>query len=485
MIQPENTEQTVTGQADDDTQTGTNDEAGDGTNDNEGEQNNEGNEDPVDETETPPVDDNQQGDNNDADDQGNNQQDPNGSDDSDNSDDELSDYPFLSSEAPSSLSSSEKVLLASLTDFSFAFASKVSQLKGEESYIVSPVSLAYLLGMLSEGATGETRKEILSALGFKDDAQLSLNEFCRDLMVLSSKAAGKDEVLEIANAGVLNSGFQLLESYKESVKNYYDASAVNMDFVSEDVVGYINRWSSRHTHERIKEVIDYVDPLSRAVFMNALYFKASWAICFDKAATRNASFTTENGVSRTVPMMLHKDQYSSFRYADMGTFKAVKLSYGTPIYEREGNYSMTILLPSEGVTVDNVLSGLDADKWSMLQSSFTRRAVDLQIPRFEASFNGNLNDLLIELGVKSMFNNADFSRMSQEPLFISIVKQVANITVDESGTEAAAVTIASMDMEGPSGETPDFVVFHADHPFLFAITENTTGAILFMGCYKE
>ena len=175
--------------------------------------------------------------------------------------------------------------------------------------------------------------------------------------------------------------------------------------------------------------------------------------------------------------------FVSTPYATGKDFAAVRLAYGNPNSPAPGNYSMTIILPDEGNSATDILGSFDHDSWAALQASFSSQTVDLKLPRFDIESDMDLNDVLKEIGIKSMFANADFSNMTEQAVYISLVKQVANISVDEAGTEAASVSVAAFDGAAPGGEAPTFIPFYADHPFIFAITENTTGAILFLGCY--
>ena len=390
-------------------------------------------------------------------------------------------YEFLANEAPAALSAAQKEQLSKLNTFAFSFAGLMDEKKGNNSFVFSPVSLAYLLGMIAEGADGATHREICTSLGFGPDSQQEINEFCRDLIVLASKAASKDEVLQIANVAVLNKDFKLLESYRKSVKNYYDASAFNLDFATQDVAGYVNKWASEHTNGVIEKVLNDVDPTTRAILMNALYFKAQWMIPFDEYYTAEGDFTGADGKVRKEMMM--KSDPNDFKYAKLDGFSALRMEYGSS-YVKAGNYCMYILLPDKGVSATQLLGKLDKSAWANMKSSLKSEYAYVKMPKFEVKLDENLNEMLSTLGINNMFlSSADFSRMSEEPLYVDYLKQVAKINVNETGTVAAAVSVAGMD--GSTGlEPPKPVAFIADHPFLFAIEEKTTGTILFMGSYK-
>ena len=403
-----------------------------------------------------------------------------------NNQDEQSDYSFLTENVPTTLSAENKTLLALSNSFAFRFASAVDRGMGTDSYFLSPMSLAFLLGMISEGTAGNTRNEICNALGYSDNDQQSIDEFCRNLIYLSRTASSGDELFDIANMLVVNKNYSLLEEYREGVKNYYDADTVNKDFVSEDVADYINTWASEHTNGLIDEVMDVVPSNSMAVILNALYFKAIWTHMFKENMTVSEDFTSASGSTRKEHMMHKKDIVHTIFYYKASDYTAVKLPYGDPESELPGNYAMTILLPDAGFTTEQIVRSFTDDTWDRLQRSFERKYVDIKIPRFKIDFAAQLNDYLKSMGITSIFSplEADFSLMTHDSkLAISLIKQFASISVDENGTEAASVSVAKVEIID-SFERPQFVEFYADRPFLFAITEQTTGAILFMGCYR-
>ena len=394
-------------------------------------------------------------------------------------------YEFLSGGAPEGLTKAEKENVAKINGFTFKMADQIAGLVKNKSYVYSPVSISYALGMLANGAKGEALESITSVLGFGSNGLQELNEFNRDLLVLSSRAKSKDEVLEVANAIVADKSLNICERYKECVKNYYDADVIVKNFKTDDVVSFVNDWAAEKTHGRIDRVLNDLDPSCVELLMNALYFKASWRDPFYEEVTKDELFTGKHGSRRLEKMMRRQDDIA---YYSSDKFSMVRLPYGyiEDYRPQDSNYSMSIILPAEGVDIDDLVAGFDSQSWSAAQSSLSSRLVDLWLPRFDIDFDQDLSDCFKNLGMTAPFApNADFSAMSDRYLFVSLIKQVANISVDEKGTEAAAVTVIAMAESAPPGLNPPVPTpFHCDRPFLFAITEQTTGAILFMGCYK-
>ena len=392
-------------------------------------------------------------------------------------------YEFLSSQAPSVLSSFESDKVKEINSFAFSLLSEINDARENESFISSPLSLTYLLGMLAEGSDGATKNEICKALGFEADNAETLSALCRDLIVHLSRAAGNKESIAINNIVIADKPLNLLESYRERVKNYFDATTAIMDFKIVDVAGYANSWANEKTCGMIKKVLNKSDinEDTKAVLMNALYFSASWATAFEPRATKVSAFTGADGNTRSVLMMSRKDDYSIL-YAEDKECSMVRLPYGENGHF--GNYSMYVMLPAVGVEIDK-LAQRSYDEWEKLFSATKLKAVDLQIPRFSIDFDSDLTTILQHMGIKTAFTTeADFPHMTSNPLSINLIKQVARITVDEKGSEAAAVSVTVMDGANLDGDSITFIPFHADRPFLFAIKENTTGAVVFLGSYK-
>lgn len=396
--------------------------------------------------------------------------------------DDDSGYQFITEGVPSTMPASAAGQVKSANAFAFSLLRNIDSYKKKDSYVFSPTGLTYLLGMLIQGAGEQTRKELCEALGFGDLGADGVNEFCRNLMVLSSSATKAGENLSISNIAVVDKGISVLEDYRKSIKNYYDALTASLDFEKPGyVVGYVNAWASEKTNGRIKHVLSSLPPYTRCLIMNALYFSASWTSGFNESATTSSSFTGADGKVRSEMMMHKSDAYVPVLYAEDQECSVVCLPYGKD--EVDGNFEMYIMLPAKGVDIQKT-AGRTADEWNALFAKMKKRAVDLAIPRFTVEFGEDLSGILENMGINAAFDEqkADFSNMSRDFFSVSTIKQVANITVDEKGTEAAALSLAMMDIAG--GEEPEFIPFHADRPFLFAIKEKTTGTILFLGSYK-
>ena len=363
------------------------------------------------------------------------------------------------------LAEGEQELINSNNDFAFNLFRKA---RGDESKILSPLSITFALGMLNNGAEGETLQEINQTLGFGEAGADAINAFCQKMLKESNTLDEKTKAL-IANTIFVNEGlgYRLQEGFMDKVNTYYDAQPQNRDFGDGETMDVINQWASDHTMGMIPTVLDSLtfDPTVVSYLLNALYFKGIWSSPFRKENTQDEPF----GGGDKVPMM---HQEKSVRYAENDLYQAIRLPYGN------GAYRMDIFLPREDKTVGEVLETLNGSNW---QPKYEYKSVDLKLPRFETSTYQPLVKEMSELGMPKAFSVfAEFPYFCNSSGCIGNMFQVAKIKLDEEGTVAAAVTVIAWEA---TGMPPQPVPFHANRPFLYVISEQSTGAIFFIGQY--
>ena len=320
--------------------------------------------------------------------------------------------------------------------------------------------------MLNNSAAGQTLEEINRTLGFGEAGADAINAFCQRMLTESNMLDENTKAL-IANTIFVNEGlgYQLQNGFIEKAYEFYNAQPQNRDFNDGQTMDVINQWASDHTEEMIKELLNEETFNRDAVsyLLNAIYFKGAWAGPFDVANTKDEAF----GGGPVVPMM-HKP-YSDILYAGNDLYQVVTLPYGN------GSYNMRIFLPREGKTISDVLDQLNGSNWQVQCYTYN---VDLKLPRFETENTINLKKVMSDLGMPTAFTaDAEFPYFCNVPVCISNMFQVAKIKLDEQGTEAAAVTAIEMASTG----MPKYFNFHADRPFLYIISEQSTGAIFFIG----
>jgi serpin B len=354
--------------------------------------------------------------------------------------------------------------------FAFEFIDRIhAEEKGD--FIISPLSMQILLGMILDGAQGTTADEISRVLGYGAGETDAVNEFCRSMLTQLPKLDQKT-TLTMANALFVDDGWPLLDSYQSTVRKYYDAEIANLNFADGAAsLKAINGWCADHTNGLIPKILDEVDPNMLAYLLNAMYFKSQWVDKFQPSYTQEEKFMDESG--RTAPVQMMRRTHENLYYED-DILQAVTLPYGN------GAFSMTVFLPQPKHTVADVIASL---KKTNGHYDMVGCEVELWLPRFETKYHVNLNDILSAMGMPSAFGGAaDFKAMSAYAGHLSFVQQDAVIKVDEEGAEAAVVSSAGIE-KATAAAPGSFVVFHADHPFLYLITETSTGAVLFAGRY--
>ena len=368
-----------------------------------------------------------------------------------------------------SLSQQERQLIESNNDFAFRLFREV---RGNVSRVVSPLSITYALGMLNNGAAGLTQQEINQTLGFGEAGADAINQFCRKMLTESPLLDEQTRVM-ISNAIFINEPYHLLPAFQEKAETYYDATCQSRNFADGETMDVINQWGSDHTMGMIPRILTEQSfrPDAVSYLLDAVYFKGTWTLKFNKDETRDESF---NG-GELVPMMHMRNQ---LYYAENNDCQMLALPYGNEAYR------MTILLPREGKTVGDVVAGLDGRQWSYYQW-MPLEDVDVKLPRFETMNRIELVEPMSAIGMPSAFDpyRADIPYYCDQPQYISNMFQVAKIRLDEEGTEAAAITVVETETTSINPQEPKHYQFHADRPFLYIISEQSTGAIFFIGQY--
>ena len=382
------------------------------------------------------------------------------------------------------LTAAQKTAVQKNNEFAFNFFRAINEspeFKGK-SNLVSPLSLTYVLGMVNAGATGQTSQEITSLLGFGADDKEAVNELCKRL-INNAPIVDKAVSLTLANCVAVDKPVILMEQYRQTMTDCYDAELASLDFDTNEAVDYLNNWCRERTQGMIPQIVDRLDGVM--ALMNAVYFKGPWSNEFDPAETKDDTFTREDGSEVLLPMM--QSDKASFYSHPNDTYATLGMAYG-----QVGNWVMYLLLPNEGKTVDDIVNGLTVESWNENVgwrdiSAKISVGVDVKIPRFKVESNVNLGNIIAGMGAPSMFvARGEFPLVSEnyKDLAVSLIKQKAAIEVSEEGTEASAVTIAYWSgANDKSGYTP-IPEFHATRPFIYLIQERTTGAIFFMGTYR-
>jgi serpin B len=380
-------------------------------------------------------------------------------------------------DAMATISPPASVESAGSSSFAIGLFREIAKDKGNRNVMVSPYSASTCLTMAFIGAEGGTKEAMALALGLKgtDEQILAQAKQAMD----SLRNPGGATVLEIANALFANKNIQFKPNYIAACKKYMDPEVNSMDFESPKAVPKINAWASAHTHGKIPTIIKEMTKDDVLCLLNAVYFKGVWEKKFSKAVTKPADFHTADGGVKKVQMM--HAQRDDFSYAENENFKAVCLPYN------DGRLSMYVFLPSNLKPLSVFEAELTQAKWEDWMRMFHKNKGSLYMPRFKIEDSMVLNNPLAKLGMGIAFEkrDANFLEMADlDPdayLYISKVLQKTFMEVNEEGTEAAAVTATMMTYGGGMAEPRIPFAMIVDKPFIVAIRDETTGAVLFIG----
>ena len=349
-----------------------------------------------------------------------------------------------------------------------------------DNTVVSPASIAIAVAMAQAGAAGETASQMNAVLhGAGSGSGAGINALDQALAARNgtfTDAEGHDltVALRVANTPFAQAGMTLEPSYLDALASRFGAGLRLVDYRRdpEAARNLINAWVKSQTEGRIPRLLapGILDTLTRLTLVNAIYLKAPWQVPFDAELTGPSPFTLAGGSTVDVPTMAGGLQ--QLRYAEGSGWKAVELPYAG------GSLAMTIVVPDD---LAAFVQHLDAAQFGQITGALAAREVELWLPRFAIRAETDLARTLSALGMPLAFDPqlADFSGITaDERLYISAVVHQANISVDEKGTEAAAATAVAM---AASAMPADSVTLRLDRPFLFAVRDAPTGAILFLG----
>lgn len=370
-----------------------------------------------------------------------------------------------------SLTRTEQEITNLGTDFAFRFFNQVCRTE-KSNLFISPLSATLCLSMITNGAAGNTLAEMQTVLGFSGYSIEDMNSYNRKLV---SALLDLDNTtrLGIANSIWIRQGFSVYDDFVNVNKKMYDAQVQELDFTSPNAKDIINKWCAEKTNNCITEVLKAIPENARLYLLNALYFKGIWTNQFKKSNTAADQFTNLDGSKSTVQMMNMPEGH--FNYTENDYFSIAEFPYGNEAF------SMAVLLPAEGKTLEDCLPQLTDERWQEWNDDLSGTTLNVKLPRFELKYDKDLIDDMRAMGMKDAFNGtvADFSKMSAADLFVGLLQQFTYIKVDEEGTEAAAVTVGGMlDAAVGPGMSKSFYV---NRPFAFLIREKSTGTILFMG----
>jgi len=378
---------------------------------------------------------------------------------------------------PVNLTEKQREKVEADNSFAFNMFREVSRAEGENTFF-SPFSLNMALGMLYNGSSGNTRTEMVNALGMANFSEYEINEYNQKILH-SFLELDPSTDLVIANSIWYRNELSVKTPFIETTQKYLDADVRALDFSSPDAANTINNWIADKTRNRFNNIVASPMPVDMMMYLaNALYFKSNWQIGyrFDKTKTKLSNFTKTNRRKMKVHLM---EQTTFLPYYADRYLQCVELPYGNQAF------SMLAILSVKNMNINQLIEYLDNVKLDNAVSSIQRQRVWLKLPRFKIECEFSLNQPLMDLGIRQIFQGG-FANISDDELWVSKVRQKTFVEVNEEGTEAAALTdIVMVGAGGRRRVQSRPIRFFADRPFLFLIKEKSTGLILFVGRIDE
>lgn len=344
---------------------------------------------------------------------------------------------------------------------------KIAAENRNKNIMLSPTSLNFALGMIAEGAKGETKEALKEYLG-TDDFAAYAKQYMENIKKYNSDEEnyGYKSKLKIADAVWADDGLKLQDAFKKSVSSNFSAKVENLDFSNTDkTCKRINKWCDKNTEGLIPKIItpDTISKDTELCLTNSLYFESGWSGDPWTLSNKKEKFEDKE---KTKYMTCAGDRYyENDKATAFGRNYANGLSFIGILPNEEGDFT---------------LEGLDIE--SLLKSEPEYDEVDCKMPKLNFETSATLNDMLSDLGLENIFSNdADFSGIADKNTKVSAVLQKTKLELDENGTKAAAVTAAVM--ECMSAMAPDPVVKSVEltRSFAFLIFDEMNNEILFMG----
>ena len=383
--------------------------------------------------------------------------------------------PVSSRVPPRPVTTAEKTLAGSTNDFGFKLFREVAQAAPSTNVFISPLSVSMALGMAYNGASGTTREAMQKTLELSGLTIAQANQSYKSLIEL---LGGLDPEVQftIANSIWHRQEFFVEPGFLEVNRDYFNAEVSGLDFSSPTAKQTINDWVKQKTKDKISRIVESIDPLTMMFLINAIYFKGTWTTEFDKKDTRDLPFYPAPAETTICKLMV---QEGRFPYFENEQIQAIDLPYGN------GDFSMTVLLPQPGRSIDSLVASCTAANWGTWIGSFASMKGTVLLPKFKLEYERSLKNDLTALGMGIAFipEQADFTGINKAGhLFISEVKHKTFVDVNEEGTEAAAVTSVEI---GTTSIGPEGFVLRVDRPFVFVIRDYHSGTLLFMGRIVE
>ena len=336
----------------------------------------------------------------------------------------------------------------------FDLIQKLNEKNSNENIVFSPIGLEIVLSLSSNGAEGETQKEILKVLNFRNIDKA--NETSKAII---KEFENNKEALIIANS-ILT---------KIRAKENFIKKGLEYEAKIEELKNYrqVNEWAKKKTKNNINKIIDKLDDNVYMILLNALYFESFWDKKFDPQMTQNMDFLNCNDEKQISKVKMMFKSGEKLGYYENNNLQAVKLNYE----EKAKSINAIVILPNKEIHIDSLIKQFNNQIYEEIINGLEEKNVNLFIPQFEIEFTINMNEILEELGIKRAFTkDAEFKGICEKlPLFIGKVLQKNYINVNEEGTQASSITEVDYVYECSKSKDKASIDFIADRPFIFIL----------------
>ena len=336
--------------------------------------------------------------------------------------------------------------------FQISLFNKINSKYKENNLIISPLSIFQAISLVTNGANGETQKELLKLLDNKEIEEINMIN-SKVLKILKENSS-----LEIANA--IMSKLSPLNDFTYIAKNTYESEILPLKNVNQ-----VNKWCDKKTHGKISKIIDQLDPMTFMLVLNAVYFKGEWTNQFQEFLTRKREFYNFNKEEKNIDTM---EITKYFNYFEDRNLQAIELNF------KKESISALIILPSKKLDINEFIEILDKDNdyYYSIINNLKKTKVNLRLPKFELTFSKKLKEVLKTIGVNLPFEkNADFSKIrNQNDIYINEIIHKTYLKVNEQGTEAAVTMVEMMVTTSAFPPKQEKIYFmHINRPFLFIL----------------
>lgn len=377
-------------------------------------------------------------------------------------------------------SESEREIIRASNDFSFKLFQLLAANNTDKDFIISPLGVVYSLDIISNGTGGHIKQQLQQQLCTSQVSQDDINALRRKMMLCHAK----DSVAEFlaTKTAFMKSSNLLLHRDEHTIKPEYihtighDYFADCLSYQNEDdAKSIVKAWNKENNHGAIKEILLEFDANADAYLINTLLFNGAWVQEFYD--TKPDTFYIKKDEARIVNLMSITEKEGCFRYMQNNKYAILRMPY-------VGSFYMDVILPNKDLTVDSLIRQMDMEQYKNSTKVLKKYdVIDVSFPKFHVKSEIDIKYLLQEMGLTDIFSKkADFSLMSESPLYINKMKQNIEIDVDEKGTHVEAVTSTSF-VTLCALSNPTKAEFYANRPFIYFIRDYF-GSICFAGVYR-